>query len=81
MLSYDYLLYARNNPPTLSCRNAKVLCGENDTVVPFDTVEAFCKANHCGLMVMPDGEHWFHTAEQCKFLSEWESAALAEFGI
>ena len=44
-------------------------------------VEAFCKANHCGLTVMPAGEHWFHTAEQCKFLSEWESAALAEFGI
>ena len=59
----------------------KVLWGENDAVVPFDTVEAFCKANHCGLTVMPAGEHWFHTAEQCKFLSEWESAALAEFGI
>lgn len=81
VLSYDYLLYARNNPPTLSCLNAKVLWGENDAVVPFDTVEAFCKANHCGLTVMPAGEHWFHTAEQCKFLSEWESAALAEFGI
>lgn len=62
VLSYDYLLYARRNPPTLSCLNAKVLWGENDAVVPFDTVEAFCKANHCGLTVMPAGEHWFHTA-------------------
>lgn len=24
-----------------------------------------------GLTVMPDGEHWFHTEEQMRFLTEW----------
>ena len=39
----------------------------------IDTIMAF--ANNCGadLTVMENGEHWFHTEEQMKFLDEWIS--------
>lgn len=80
VLSYDYLLYARNNRVSAPCKNTYVLRGENDAVIPFDTVSDFCKKNDCHLTVMPNGEHWFHTNAQCKFMADWEAAALDEFG-
>jgi len=37
----------------------------------IETVSAFAKQHHAGLIVMPGGEHWFHTEEQMQFLDHW----------
>ena len=37
-------------------------------------LDDFVRRFGCGLTVMEDGEHWFHTPEQLDFLREWETA-------
>lgn len=69
-LSWDYLCDVRNNPihweiPT------EILYGENDVLIPRETVTAFADRVGAHLTVMPKGEHWFHTEEQMQFLDLW----------
>ena len=69
-LSWEYLCYVREHSiewhiPT------EILYGENDSLTSFETVKAFVERTGAGLTVMPDGEHWFHTEEQMRFLTEW----------
>ncbi len=69
-LSWEYLCYVRERPikwhiPT------EILYGENDNLTSLETITAFAERTGAGLIVMPDGEHWFHTEEQIWFLTEW----------
>ena len=69
-LSWEYLCYVREHSiewhiPT------EILYGENDSLTSLETVKAFVERTGAGLTVMPDGEHWFHTEEQMRFLTEW----------
>lgn len=48
-----------------------ILYGEHDNLTSIETVSAFAKQHHAGLIVMPGGEHWFHTEEQMQFLDHW----------
>ena len=69
-LSWEYLCYVREHSiewhiPT------EMLYGENDSLTSLETVKAFVERTGAGLTVMPDGEHWFHTDEQMRFLKEW----------
>ena len=69
-LSWEYLCYVREHSiewhiPT------EILYGENDGLTSLETVTAFAERTGAGLIVMPDGEHWFHTEEQMRFLTEW----------
>ena len=36
-------------------------------------VSAFAEKHNADLTVIENGEHWFHTQEQMKFLDEWIS--------
>ena len=69
-LSWQYLQYVRShsirwNVPT------EILYGEKDALMPMDTVKAFADTHAVGLTVMKNGEHWFHTDEQMRFLAAW----------
>ena len=69
-LSWEYLCYVRKHPiewhiPT------EILYGENDSLTSLETITAFAERTGMGLTVMPCGEHWFHTEEQMRFLTEW----------
>lgn len=69
-LSWDYLCYVRQNPikwklPTY------ILYGENDKLITPESVSEFAQKSGAELRVMPNGEHWFHTAEQMQFLDKW----------
>ena len=69
-LSWDYLSYVREhsikwNIPT------HMLYGSQDNIVSEDSLKAFAKQNNSSLTVMKNGEHWFHTEEQLKFLDDW----------
>lgn len=69
-LSWEYLRYVRSHPVGWNVPT-RILYGENDALTPFETVSAFAKAHNASLTVMKNGEHWFHTEEQMKFLDEW----------
>ncbi len=69
-LSWDYLCYVRDHPVIWHIP-ASILCGQNDSLVSFDTVRRFAERTGSSLTVMPGGEHWFHTDEQMAFLDEW----------
>lgn len=70
MLSWDYLHYVRSHPV---CWNVptEILYGGRDHLTAIETVTAFANAHHAGITVMENGEHWFHTEEQMKFLDKW----------
>ena len=69
-LSWDYLCYVREHP-ILWHVPTRILYGERDNLTSIETVSAFAGRCHAKLTVMPGGEHWFHTAEQMRFLDGW----------
>ena len=69
-LSWDYLCYVREHPLSWNLPT-KILYGSNDNLTSFETMSNFAKKHNAELTVMENGEHWFHTEEQMKFLDEW----------
>ena len=69
-LSWDYLCYVREHPIVWNVPTC-ILYGEHDNLTSIETVSAFAGRHHADLTVMPDGEHWFHTEEQMRFLDQW----------
>lgn len=69
-LSWEYLCYVRENRikwniPTF------ILYGEKDNLSSYETISRFSTKSGAELTVMPNGEHWFHTDEQMRFLDAW----------
>ena len=69
-LSWDYLYYVRENPIIWKIPT-HILYGEKDNLTAYGTIFEFAQRTHSTLSVMRNGEHWFHTEEQMKFLDEW----------
>ena len=69
-LSWEYLCYVREHSIKWKIPT-EILYGENDGLTSLETITAFAEKTGAGLTVMPDGEHWFHTEEQMRFLTEW----------
>lgn len=69
-LSWEYLCYVRKNPIYWSIPT-EILYGENDNLTSKETISDFCAKNNFSLTIMDNGEHWFHTDEQMKFLDHW----------
>lgn len=70
VLSYKYLCYVRDNPVMWNVPTY-ILYGERDNLTAFETISEFAGRINAPFTVMKDGEHWFHTEEQMKFLDEW----------
>ena len=71
-LSWRYLQYVRQHPVITWSADTQILYAGRDSLTDRETVEAFACRFACGLTVMDDGEHWFHTKEQLSVLREWE---------
>ena len=69
-LSWEYLCYVKENPTTWKIPT-NILFGEKDNLTSYATISEFTKQTNATLTVMRNGEHWFHTEEQMKFLDEW----------
>lgn len=69
-LSWKYLCYVREHPITWHIPT-KILFGEKDHLTSYDTMSDFATKMGIPLTVMHNGEHWFHTDEQMKFLDDW----------
>ena len=69
-LSWDYLCYVRKHPIEWSIPTC-ILYGGKDNLNSGETISEFSNRIGAALTVMDDGEHWFHTDEQMKFLDDW----------
>ena len=69
-LSWTYLCYVREHPVRWAAPTS-ILYGGRDGLTSFETVSAFAKKHGAVLTVMENGEHWFHTDEQMRFLDDW----------
>ncbi|MGL5273406.1 MAG: hypothetical protein ACRC8J_07970 [Phocaeicola sp.] len=45
--------------------------GENDNLIDLDCVRQFAQKHDCGLTIMENGEHWFHTEQQLDIMRSW----------
>ena len=70
-LDWDYYQYVKRNRIQQWHPHTAILYAGQDNLTPRQTVDSFCKRFHCGLTVMEDGEHWFHTKEHLSVLTEW----------
>ena len=71
-LSWHYLQYARAHPITDWDVDTAILYAGRDNLTDRATVDEFVRRFGCGLTVLADGEHWFHTPEQLVVLRNWE---------
>ena len=74
-LSWEYLCYVRKHPIKWNIPTC-ILYGGNDHLTSRETISGFADRIGAALTVMEDGEHWFHTEEQMKFLDHWISNSI-----
>ncbi len=72
-LSWSYLSYVREHPLSWHIPT-RILYGEHDNLTSPETISAFAKRIGAELTIIPNGEHWFHTEEQMRFLDKWIAA-------
>ncbi|MCI8284207.1 MAG: alpha/beta hydrolase [Firmicutes bacterium] len=75
-LSWKYYTYAKQNKIKRWRTPTDILYGSADDMTDIRTVKDFCSRFSCGLTVIEDGEHWFHTPEQLGFLQSWEKRCV-----
>lgn len=79
-LSWAYLCYVREHPVAWDVPTC-ILYGGKDNLTSVETVSAFARRIGASLTVMEDGEHWFHTDEQMRFLDGWIKKSMrSDFG-
>ena len=69
-LSWEYLCYVREHPVSWTVPT-RILYGSRDNLTSYETISAFAKIHGAELTVMEEGEHWFHTEGQMRFLDNW----------
>ena len=69
-LSWEYLRYVRERPIMWNAPTF-ILYGDKDNLTSLKTVRAFAERHKAVLTVMENGEHWFHTDGQMRFLDDW----------
>lgn len=74
-LSWEYLCWVKNHPVSWKIPT-EILYAEKDNLTSKDIICSFAEANGCKLTVMKDGEHWFHTEKQLRFMRNWETENL-----
>lgn len=79
VLSWSYWRYVREHPVKWTVPT-EMLYGSHDTLTAYETITAFAAQHNARLTVMDDGEHWFHTAEQMRFLDDWIASTAIRRG-
>lgn len=71
ILYWDYYCYVKSHPIQDWDKPTSILYGSKDELCEFDVVSSFAKQYNCDLVIMEDGEHYFHTDEQLQFFRQW----------
>lgn len=69
-LDWEYLKWVRENPINWSVPT-HILYGCHDNLQSMTDIESFAFKIGADITVMKNGEHWFHTEEQMRFLDDW----------
>jgi pimeloyl-ACP methyl ester carboxylesterase len=69
-LSWNYLCYVRSHPIRWTVPT-KIFYGSRDNLRSLETIHDSAKKHKADLTIINDGEHWFHTEEQMRFLDNW----------
>lgn len=69
-LSWKYYSYVCKHPVKWKIPTY-ILYGEKDNMTSKETITEFADKIGAAFTVMTEGEHWFHTEEQMKFLDNW----------
>ena len=69
-LSWQYLEWVKAHPLEWKVLT-QILYGQHDNLQSLKDIEDFCAQTGADVTVMENGEHWFHTEEQMRFLDEW----------
>ena len=72
MLSWDYLCWVRAHPAKDWHCSQYILYGENDSMTDLATIRTYTAKSGAELIIVPQGEHWFHTPEQLAIMVDWE---------
>lgn len=70
-LCWDDFFYIRQNPVGRWPFPTDILRGAGDALCAPETVSRFAERFHCRLLTAEGAEHWFHTPEDLKALSQW----------
>jgi len=70
-LYWDYYSYVKSHPIDTWNKPTAILYGSNDDISDFGDVSEFARRFHCGLQVLEQGEHYFHTNEQLDYYNRW----------
>ncbi|MBN2652906.1 MAG: alpha/beta hydrolase [Spirochaetales bacterium] len=70
-LSWDYYQYTMRNPILKWDSPTSILYGEKDNLTERKILDSFANNFNCDITIMTNGEHFFHTQEQLKFLTHW----------
>lgn len=76
-LSWPYLCWVRQHPLTAWKTPTSILYAGHDNLTTRQTVTAFSEEHNAMLTIYEEGEHWFHTPQQCDRLLEWERQNLS----
>lgn len=72
MLSWDYLCWVRAHPAKDWYCPQYILYGEDDSMTDLATIRTYTAQSGAELIIVPQGEHWFHTPEQLAVMADWE---------
>ena len=70
VLSWEYLCYVKEHPLAWTIPT-HILYGEKDNLTSYETISKFASQINATLTIMKNGEYWFHTEGQMKFLDNW----------
>ncbi len=70
-LSWSYYQYVKNHPIEKWNNKTSILYGENDNLTERKVINIFSEKYKCNIEIMEDGEHYFHTPDQLKYLRSW----------
>lgn len=74
-LSWEYYSYVKNRQINWKIPT-HILYGGRDNLTSLITISEFAEQIGATLTVMENGEHWFHTEAQMRFLDRWMMALL-----
>lgn len=75
-LYWDYYLYVKENPIITWNKGTYILYGSNDNMQEQNLIQDFSHKFNCELLVLENGEHYFHTEEQLDYYRKWLSKII-----
>ena len=80
VLSWRYLMYAKQHPVHALSDHTHILYPEKDELIPYDTVYRFADENRCTLDHAEGAHHWIHLKKEVELLHAWEDRYLQRCG-